>query len=459
MALSPIYQATMKRENNHFLDRLEYRSRHPVYRNSKRTYHFMGLQRWNSQTPTLTLSQGGGYLVYEQDDYGKVTLGIAIDPGFDFVDNLFYMGFTLNDIDFILLSHAHLDHIRDFEPIVSSLLDLKKRKQDSQKKIHAMMTLGVYRHLEHVITNTTLREFLADTYIIDVDREMGEKEKDEKAFMFKKAPNGKTFEFQSIIPGKDDEKEKCVEIKPTRAYHDDYSERSDSFGYVIRFYDNQNLIFSFGYTADSKWNFDIPNQYKDSNVICIHLGALIESESEQGNKNKFCHYDDSGQYCDELIEKKGHPYLFGLLRFLKSIKKNKENRNKLILISEFGEEMKGGVRIDFMRRLNQLLRSNAKDDVKRLCTPVDVGLNVILAWQPGGSTQKEAWETTPYKVWCYGCDSFVDARKIGYRHFEYGRDEALFYFCETCLKSKPENSIQNKMRSICEKGIALQKAE
>jgi len=412
------YEKIMERENDHFLDRLRYRSRHAVYSkypdSTKTSYHFVGLQRWNSQTPTLTLSQGGGYLLYEQDDQGTVILGIAIDPGFDFVDNLIQMGFSF-----------------------------------------AMMTLGVYRHLEHVITNATLREFLADTYIIDIDKEIDQGNRS-NFFMFKRLSRGSENEFRSIIPEKDDEiRNRCIEIEPTRAYHNDYSERSDSFGYIIKFYDDQNLIFSFGYTADSKWKSDIPDQYKDSDVICIHLGALIESEL-----HTFEDYDKSGQHCDELIEKKGHPYLFGLLRFLKSIKKNKENKNKLVLISEFGEEMKGGIRIDFIRRLNQLIRDNESNEIKRLCLPVDIGLNIILARQYEKQADKQTlWETEPYRVWCYGCDNFVDYHQIQYRHFGYGGDEALFYFCKTCLKSKPENTLQDKMRSICEHGIPLQKAE
>lgn len=172
------YEAIMMKENDRFLEYLKDNSVHPIpifKRGQCSSFHFMGLQRWNSQTPTLTLSQGGGYLLYQQDKRGVVSLGIAIDPGFDFVDNLFHMGFTLKDINFILLTHAHLDHIRDFEPIVSALLDLKKRAPKEKKvkgKIHAIMSLGVYRKLENIITNNTLREFLADTYIVDIDREI-----------------------------------------------------------------------------------------------------------------------------------------------------------------------------------------------------------------------------------------------------------------------------------------------
>lgn len=453
------YENIMERENNRFLDYLAHKSRHPVYQipkdkdNRRRSLHFMGLQRWNSQTPTLTMSQGGGYFLYEQDKDGNVVLGIAIDPGFDFVDNLFHMGFTMHDIDFILLSHAHSDHIRDFEPIISSLLDLRKRKRGAMKKIHAVMTWGVYDRLKHVITNPTLREFLADTYIVDINKDLkpGNRPND-ISFRFKKDKDKKGF--TSIID--DNDKSQNIEIKTRYAYHNDFSEISDSYGYIIDFYDGpKNLVYSFGYTGDTKWHSseniqdkmpEIHTQYKECDAVCIHLGALIESEN--GKRNKFKHY--KGPECDALIEEKQHLYLFGLLRYLQNIQEN-SCKNRLLLISEFGEELKGGIRIDFIRRLNELLKPRSESPV---CLPVDIGLNVVLASQ----IESKEWEKG-HKVWCYGCEKFVDYSNIGYRHFSHGNsDEALFYFCNTCLKSKPENFFQSKMRLICENGLPLEKA-
>lgn len=443
------YESIMMKENGRFLEYLKYNSIHPIpiSKQGRGSFHFMGLQRWNSQTPTLTLSQGGGYLLYKQDKRGVVSLGIAIDPGFDFVDNLFHMGFTLKDIDFILLTHAHLDHIRDFEPIVTALLDLKKREkgQKVKGKIHAIMSLGVYRKLENIITNNTLREFLADTYIVDIDREIVDRSNDDNFPSIRFMRNRKGT-FISVI---DDEFD--IEIEPTKAYHDDYSERSDSFGYIIRVSD-ADCSFSFGYSGDTRWGENskshntVDHQYRGCDVVCIHLGALIESEDENNKKNKFDYY--RGKHCEELIEKKWHPYLFGLLRWIKAIKTDEQNKNKLILLSEFGEELKGGIRIDLVQRLNEMF----PDKSQRVCIPVDIGLNVVLS--------KQRSETSQYQVWCSGCNSYVSAEKIRYRHFGYGRgDEALFYFCDTCLKSKPPNILEDKMRHVCESGIPLRKHE
>jgi ribonuclease BN (tRNA processing enzyme) len=453
------YEAIMDYENDQFLNHLKFKSKHPKLNNN--SYHFVGLQRWNSQTPALALSKGGGYFLYRKDEEGKINLGIAIDPGFDFIDNLFHMGFTLNDIDFILISHAHLDHMRDFEPIISLLLDLKKRGQEKRKKkIHVMMSLGVYSRLEHIINNHTLREYLADTYIVDFDRDV--KQKETIPFHFMKNPIMRNphldLNYISLMPKiKDREHDNNweIEIRPTQAYHNDFSEISDSFGYIVNFREKGGKPLSVGYTGDTKWYQGIHEQYKDCDVLCIHLGALIRSE----DREKFSEYNKTGNKCDELIERKGHPYLFGLLRFLKEIKKGREKKNYkigIVLVSEFGEELKGAIRIDFIRRINKIFKYNNNDD-GCICLPVDIGLNVMLAKIKNNNDKSEIDKVKD--IWCSGCEDFVKAKDVNFRHFGYGRDEALFYFCNTCLKSKPENVIQEKMRSICEFGIPLQKAE
>ncbi|GAG92357.1 unnamed protein product [marine sediment metagenome] len=106
-------------------------------------------------------------MLYHTDANGYVDMGIAIDPGFDFVRNLFHMGFSLYDIDIVLISHAHLDHIRDFESIVLLLNELKVR-EGKKRRIHMILTLGAYRRLEHIVEDPTFRYFI-EPYIIDIN--------------------------------------------------------------------------------------------------------------------------------------------------------------------------------------------------------------------------------------------------------------------------------------------------
>lgn len=73
---------------------------------------FVVLRRWQSTNPKLPrprgqqLRGGGYYLLW----YGK---GIVIDPGFDFIQNFYDEGFSMADIDAVIITHTHPDHDDD----------------------------------------------------------------------------------------------------------------------------------------------------------------------------------------------------------------------------------------------------------------------------------------------------------------------------------------------------------
>lgn len=60
----------------------------------------------------ITVKGGGYFLLWK----GK---GIVIDPGFDFISNFYGEGFSLEDIDAIVVTHAHPDHDGDFTNLTS----------------------------------------------------------------------------------------------------------------------------------------------------------------------------------------------------------------------------------------------------------------------------------------------------------------------------------------------------
>jgi hypothetical protein len=191
----------------------------------------------------------------------------------------------------------------------------------------------------------------------------------------------------------------------------------------------------FGYTGDTKWVQESYAQYDGCQVLLLHLGSLIS------RSKKFKDYDDPKK-CRELIAEEGHPYLFGLLHYLTELASDdKSSLPKLILLSEFGEELKGKIRIDLTERL-----SNTYESLKFL--PVDIGLTLKL----GATVEKEP------QILCWGCNQFVKTDRIGYKQYGYGYDEALCYFCYTCVKSKPINILQQTMAKVCEYGMELRKA-
>ncbi len=91
------------------------------------------LQKWSSWSPKLPRprifsTRGGGKLLVWK---GK---GIAIDPGFDFLTNLYDEGFSLEDIDAIVITHDHIDHTNDFDAICRLIKEYNEVVEDKKKK-------------------------------------------------------------------------------------------------------------------------------------------------------------------------------------------------------------------------------------------------------------------------------------------------------------------------------------
>ncbi len=102
--------------------------RDPFGDGEKAAIEFICLRRYSSffpfvPRPSAFRSLGGGYLLrlHHEDDGCPRPFGIAVDPGPDFIDNLYRCGFGLGDINMIILTHDHPDHSVDLDPILALL--------------------------------------------------------------------------------------------------------------------------------------------------------------------------------------------------------------------------------------------------------------------------------------------------------------------------------------------------
>jgi len=492
------YEHLMDHWDKRFLNHLEIES---VHLPRCKALHLLGLQRWNSTSPAIGRSLGGGYLIYHTNKEGQVDLGVAVDPGFDFVRNLFHLGFSLFDIDVVLLSHAHLDHIRDFESLVTLCLELNKRHPNKVKRrLHTIMTLGVYRRLSHIFQSPGLREFV-EPYILDIEKEIKEEfvkpyinsleyydpflkpngnnpkpvfKSDHKGFVFQEIPDGKgsnsslgRFRSLSKNPLKSKNNNGLrLSVTATRAYHNDFSEYSDSFGFKINISADGRDLSTIGYTGDTSWSPDIIDQYKDCDALLVHIGSLIDREK----KTSFDDYKEKGKECWNLIKKKNHPYLFGLLRFLTEIADPKfAEKVPLVLLSEFGEELRGRIRLDLYHRLKNAYANGENPQKNIPLLPIDVGLDVLLSLDESkdgsNDSHKGERDCSPLRkllkdvnphflVKCVICEEFVVLQQIDFE--TYGHDEALYCVCQTCRRSTPHNVLQDKLRNLYEVARPLQ---
>lgn len=131
----------------------------------------------------------------------------------------------------------------------------------------------------------------------------------------------------------------------------------------------------------------------------------------------------------------------GMIRFLREIYKKSQTK-KLILMGEFGEELRGGIRTDLVKRLQLGLTREWQ------IVPVDVGLDILLHNYAEGTQP-----ISKIKFLCALCDKPRLLSEIDY--FRFGQDEAIFYICKTCIKATPADVRQTRLRQLYDIGRGL----
>lgn len=91
--------------------------------NEEHSLDFVCMRRYSSFFPFLPRpsafrAPGGGYFVRACEP-GSDPFGIAIDPGPDFIENLYRCGFALADIQMIVVTHDHADHIASLDALLA----------------------------------------------------------------------------------------------------------------------------------------------------------------------------------------------------------------------------------------------------------------------------------------------------------------------------------------------------
>lgn len=346
------------------------------------------LRRWNSYTPAMLTNIesnfGGGYFINWN---GK---GLVIDPGFDFLDNFFRKGLKIQDIDAVIITHAHIDHCSDFESILTLLYEyndrynkkieyLEKQKASTEdikglnanindlnskkKKIDIFMNLG------------TMKKMLSWLPINDVE---------DLTYINRIYPLEKGVEYEL--------KDYDMLIGATAASHNEILSTKYSVGLIFTLNYNKEP-FRIGFTSDTCYNTKIADQYKNVNLIIPHLGSI--------EKNDF---------FDLGAPHKNHLMLKGVIPIIHKSKAD------LAIISEFGEEL-GECRLDVVAAIDEIFY-NKKRGKKTKCIAGDIGLMVTFP---------------DLKIKCNFCD-FTEPDRIWQCDGLDKEDKSIIYFCEDCKK-------------------------
>lgn len=463
---------------------------------------FVALRRWNSHTPEISFSKGGGYFVFIPEDFkigdrindkeGGVCratkLGIVVDPGFDYIHNFFSQGFTLDDIDLVLITHADADHINDY----AGLADLFRVRSDT-KKIFTFLPRNAHKILIRHITDESYRPLYYDTVLVDVNGDISRSE-----FSLKLPVGNGSSPPRMII---ENDEAGCegpfLKIECVPASHDDHAgERPGSFGYVLTFSERHketkkiDVFGTIGFTGDSQWFPEYAEAFGKCDMVCSHMGSVLGDKVDD--------YEKDPQLGDweAMIRKKNHPYLPGEVLFLEQLRKlEKSPEERIVVLSEFGEELKGLIRKDVCERLNRCmsLDSNGcwsnfiiqekatgntepeegKEEVKKedYCVscdtmhkkhqgdhkdkkehndkhirtiPADIGLRISVR------------DGEKPMVHCVLCDRFHDPEDMEW--IPHGSEEALFYVCGPCYRSKSRDIRVARYQSILDSGRPVLRA-
>lgn len=388
------YLKIMRQNTEMFDDRLIYHSVR-YSSDSKRLGNIYGLtvlRKWQSYTPSLAggpvTSLGGGYFVYKTNNNGEVEEGIVIDPGFDFVENFFEQGFSIRDISAIIMTHDHIDHNADFRAIITLFNETNKR---GKKRIHGwedhkmlvFSTAGCFSRFAADIAEEEVRKLFKDTIVVSP--------KDSKPLDL----------LNNFI------------IKPVPAYHKDLS-RMDCMGIIIEGRGGVPLI---GFTGDTMWTKDLAKNYKYCPVMCINLGGVIDVRKEDCFEKVFA----NGESIKKLICKENHLYLPGFM--LLSEELINEGYLQMIVISEIGEELKGGLREDLAQRVKDYFEKRM--GYPDLCVLAeDIGLTISLPASRGG-----------LRIKCDKCKEMILPHEIHTVTRTTARGvEQLYRYCNQCYQ-------------------------
>jgi len=266
------------------------------------------LRDWNSYSPLLRRELrdqdgpgpqerlGGGYFLVWKGH------GIVIDPGVDFVTQLYRRGLSIADVDTVVVTHCHLDHTDDLE----ALVDLNYRHNQAKGlKPHAP-NKG-FRQIQFKLCHSASMKY--DQYL-------------SASGCCKKPthldPDGNPWNIS-----------KSIDLVVVPVKHVDINGSDDeAIGVVFVLKgDDGKPVLRVGITSDSRWFESLPEGFKGCDVLLAHLGTIEVGEEEKD--------EAQGEHGGGLLgpDLKNHLGTKGCFRLMHAVKP------KLFILGEFGEEL------------------------------------------------------------------------------------------------------------------------
>jgi len=291
------------------------------------------LRDWNSFSPILRRELrkedgpgpderlGGGYLLVWKG------CGVAIDPGADFITQLYRKGLSVADVDAVVITHCHLDHTRDVE----SLVDLNYRYNQAL----ARRSKTKPPEMKFFLSGSAATKYWV--YL----RKSG------------------CCQNPKQLDAREAEVSRKIKVRAVPAQHRDITGDDDeSVGLIFVLEDDSGLVLRVGFTSDTKWIPSLKESFLGCDLLVAHLGTIEVGEQETSEAEKKAGEGDkkAAQAADKATASAGvelSEYAKEYLGYFDHDDKYLENHlgtkgchrllqdvhPTLLVLSEFGEEL------------------------------------------------------------------------------------------------------------------------
>lgn len=222
------------------------------------------LRRWQSFNPKVPRPKGqdirgGGYFLFWEHK------GIVIDPGYNFIQNFYEEGFSVEDIDAIVITHTHPDHDEELNTILMLINEWNQlNKKQEGKTIDLFLNEGAYRKYSTWIYSEKI--MIGKIYMLQSSR-WEKKSKTSSSEASRKDANPMLDLFATY--------KLKLEIVPS--WHDELIDKHASVGLLFHLYATNKQdasLFSIGFTGDTEYYPGIDDNYNKADILVAHLGDI-----------------------------------------------------------------------------------------------------------------------------------------------------------------------------------------
>jgi ribonuclease BN (tRNA processing enzyme) len=380
-------------------------------RRTKKNENFLlMLKGFSSSTPMLlnnarntNFYSGGGFYIQWKG------VGIAVDPGYMFVQNLHKYDLSVLDIDVVVVTHEHIDHSSDIRLLDDLHCNVSRKFAEERGKAgQAFSHITEKPHkIRWYLDSTTYEEAkLFERRKSGFDARYN----DLNCIMME---NGIYHSSKGLISKKDAVRiSENITMKVFSTRHEQYRDKegesrffAHTFGCVFECNDSSGEQKKIGYTSDTAYHPEILDEMHKLMQGCQVIIANI-----------------SGIYKEGVLLKKGkerHLGYYGCYHLVKKLIEQEECKLRLYLLSEFTNmvsDIRFGVSRYMQREINALIKYH---DIQPIAViPTENGLMVNLS---------------TFQIKCSLCNQ--ESKKIHILR-PPGENTEMQYICPDCIYSE-----------------------